>query len=197
MSCEQSSAETEEAGVDSTRDRILRITLRLLEEHGYSAVTTESIAADARVSKATIYRHWTSRQHVVVEATRLRFGPVEVHDLGSFQKEIKWILEHRLADYREPGTLRLVGSLIGAATNDDELRAVFDDWIEQFSEAIRHATERGVARGDVRDDVDTSALEVLAAGVIARTVITQKSFSPAEVDELATLITRAAARFVS
>ena len=197
MSCAPTFAETEEAGVDSTRDRILRVTLRLLEEHGYSAVTTESIAADARVSKATIYRHWTSRQHLVVEATRLRFGPVEAYDLGSFQEEIKWILEHRLADYREPGTLRLVGSLVGAATNDDELRAVFDDWIEQFSEAIRHATERGVARGDVRDDVDTSALEILAAGVIARTVITQKCFSPAKVDELATLIAEAAGQAAS
>jgi AcrR family transcriptional regulator len=197
MSCEQSSAETEEeTGLDSTRDRILRITLRLLEEHGYSAVTTEAIAADARVSKATICRHWTSRQHVV-EATRLRFGPVEVHDLGSFQKEIKWILEHRLAGYREPATLRLVDSLIGVATNDDEFRAVLDDWIEQFSEAIRQAAERGIAQGDVRDDVDTSALEVLAAGVIARTAITQKSFSPAEVDVPAMLIAEAAGHAVS
>ena len=180
------------ADEDMTRERILRVTLRLLEEHGYSAVTTESIAADARVSKATIYRLWTSKQHVVVEAARLRFGPVEVHDLGSFETEIRWILEHRLADYREPGTLRLVGSLVGAATNDDKLRAVFDDWIDQLTGAIHHATERGIARGDVRSDVDTATLEILVAGVIARSVITQKSFSPADVDELAALIAAAA-----
>lgn len=184
---------------EMTRERILRVTLRLLEEHGYSAVTTESIAAAARVSKATIYRLWTSKQHVVVEAARLRFAPVEDHDLGSFEKEVRWILEHRLADYREPGTLRLVGSLFGAATNDDKLRAVFDDWIDQLTVAIRHATERGIARGDVRSDVDTEALEVLIAGVIARSVITQKSFSPAAVHELASLIAAAALqpRFVS
>ena len=126
----------------STRDRILRVTLRQLEEEGYSAVTTESIAAEARVSKATIYRFWSSKQHVVVEAARLRFGPVEVDDLGSFEAEIRWILEHRLADYREPGTLRLVGSLAGAATTDDKLRAVFDEWIDQLTEAIHHASER-------------------------------------------------------
>lgn len=185
------SAQTAEAEVADTRDRILRVTLHLLEENGYSAVTTESIATAARVSKATIYRLWTSKQHVVVEATRLRFGPVEAQDLGSFEAEIRWILEHRLADYRKPGTLRLVGSLIGAATNDNTLRAVLDDWIDQFGHAIRHATERGVGRGDVRHDVDIAALETLAAGVIARAVITQKCFSPADVDDIAALIARA------
>jgi len=176
----------------STRDKILRVTLRLLEEQGYSAVTTDSIASEARISKATIYRFWTSKQQVVVEAARLRFGPVQVHDLGSFEKEIRWILEHRLADYRDRGTLRLVGSLVGAATTDPKLKGVFDDWIEQLSEAIRQATERGITRGDVRPDADTFALESLVAGVVARTVITQASFSSATVDELAVLIAGAA-----
>jgi len=177
---------------DLPREKILRATLRLLEEQGYDAVTTGSIAAEARVSKTTIYRHWASKAEVVVEAARLRFGRVEVDDLGSFEREIGWILEHRLADYRQPGTLRLVGSLVGASTGDPQLKVVFEDWIEQFSEAIHRATQRGIARGDVNPEVDTFALESLAAGVVARTVITQTSFPPATVDELAGLIAAAA-----
>lgn len=45
--------------------------------------------------------------------------------------------------------------------------------------------------------IDTSALEVLVAGVIARTVITRKSFAPAEVDVPAVLIAEAAGHAVS
>lgn len=183
---------TGQTDATAVRSRILQVTLHLLEEHGYSAVTTESIATEARVSKATIYRLWTTKQQLVVDAARSRFSPVDVQDLGSFQKEIRWILEHRLADYRRAGTLRLVGSLVGAATTDPKLRAVFDDWIEHLTQAIRLASERGVKRGDVRSDIDLLAVETLVAGVVARTVITQASITPDTVDELAALIAQAA-----
>lgn len=176
----------------ATRNRILTVTLRQLEDNGYASVTTESIAGEARISKATIYRLWPSKQRLVVDAARLRFGPVEVRDLGSFEKEIRWILEHRLADYREAGTLQLVASLVGAATTDATLKAVFEEWIDQLSDSIHRAIERGIARGDVHADVDTFALESLIAGVVARTVVTQTSFASATVDELAVLIACAA-----
>lgn len=176
-----------------TRVKILRATLDLLERCGYSMVTTDAIAAEARVSKATIYLLWPTKQHIVVDAARLRLGPIEVRDLGSFEAEVRSILEHRLADYRDPGTLRLVGSLAGAATADATLKTVFVGWIEQLSDAIHESTERGINRGDVRPSVDTYALESLIAGVVARTVITQQSFSPTMVEELAALIAAAAA----
>lgn len=174
------------------RDRILHATLDLLESDGYPAVTTDAIAASARVSKATIYQFWPSKQHVVVEAARKRLGPVEPVDLGSFEAEIRWILERRLGDYREPGTLRMVGSLVGAATTDPQLRIVFEDWIQQLSDSILEVTRRGVTRGDVHPGVDEFALESLVAGVVARTVITQLSFEPSTVDELVRLISAAA-----
>jgi AcrR family transcriptional regulator len=180
------------AGTD-VKGTILRTTYRLLEERGYSAVTTDDIAAEARVSKATIYRHWRSKQQIVVDAARMHFGKVEAPELGSFADEIHWILEHRAEDYREPGTLRLVGSLIGAATADPQLQAAFVEWVEQLSRAIRRVIQRGIARGDVQSDVDIFALETIIAGIVARTVVAQQSFSPATVDTLVALITKAAA----
>jgi hypothetical protein len=51
--------------------------------------------------------------------------------------------------------------------------------------------QRGIARGDVRSDVDILALEVIVAGVVARTVISQQSFSGPTVDGIAALIAAA------
>lgn len=123
---------------------------------------------------------------------RLRFRPVEAPDLGSFDNEIRWVLEHRLDDYCQPGTLRLVGSLVGTVTSDPQLKVVFEEWIEQLSRAIRQVIERGSPRGDVRPEVNTSVLESLVAGIVAHTIILQKNFSPATVSELAGLIASAA-----
>ncbi|MFC2153791.1 TetR/AcrR family transcriptional regulator [Actinomycetota bacterium] len=177
----------------SVRRAILDSTYGLLIDHGYADVTTDDIAAAARVSKATIYRHWETKQALVVAAARMHFGEVEPPDLDSFPDEIRWILEHRAKDYRETGTLRLVGGLLGAATTDPQLQTLFTDWVEQLTRAVRHAIQRGIARGDVRPEVDGYALETLVAGVVARTVVAQHSISSATVEAVVELVTRAVA----
>ncbi|MBT8217132.1 MAG: TetR/AcrR family transcriptional regulator [Acidimicrobiia bacterium] len=175
------------------RTSILDTTYDLLISRGYADVTTDDIAAAAKVSKATIYRHWRTKQELVVAAARKHFGDVEEHTLDSFADEIGWILEHRSRDYREPGTLRLVGSLVGAATTDPQLQALFAEWVEQLSRAVRSVIQRGIARGDVRPDVDILALETLVAGVVARAVVAQHSFTSATVESLVEMISTAAA----
>lgn len=178
---------------DPTRAQVLDVTYRLLEEKGYAAVTTDDIAAGARVSKATIYRLWRTKQEIVVDAARMHFGKVDAPDLGSFRAEVHWILEHRMRDYRDPKTLRLVAGLVGAAVVDSQLQALFDEWVAQLSAAIRAVVERGIARGDVGSDVDMFALESLIAGVVSRTVITQSGFSPETIESIVALIASAAA----
>ncbi len=186
----------EPVGADENGERvraaILDTTYDLLIDKGYAEVTTDDIASAARVSKATIYRHWRSKQELVVDAARKHFGKVDAPDLGSFGEEIHWILEHRLEDYREPGTLRLVGSLVGAATSDPQLQSLFTEWVEQLSRSIRRAIQRGIARGDVRPEVDILALETVIAGIVARTVVAQHSFSLATVTGIVDLISTAA-----
>ena len=123
---------------------------------------------------------------------RTHFGTVEAPDLGSFRAEILWVLEHRLKDYRQPGTLRLVGSLVGAATSDPQLQVVFTEWVEQLNRSIRQVIQRGIASGDVAPDVDIFTLETVIAGVVARAVVAQQSFSSQTVGSIVDLISAAA-----
>lgn len=176
------------ADMDPTQETILRTTLALLEQRGYPNVTTDLIAAEAQVSKATLYRYWRTKQQLVVDAMRLHMNALEVPDLGVFRDEVRWLLELRLDLYRQPKILRLVGGLVGAATSDPQLQAIFTEWVEQLSRAIRQVIQRGIARGDVRPDVDLHAVETLIAGVIARTVVLQQSFSPTTISEISALI---------
>src|ERR1700728_3985107 len=47
---------------------ILEVTLRLLQEHGYDQLTIDAVAAEARASKATVYRRWPSKAELVLAA---------------------------------------------------------------------------------------------------------------------------------
>lgn len=173
---------------DPTRSTILRVTLKLLEDLGYNSVTTDLIAAEAQVSKTTIYRYWRTKQEAVIDAIRLNLVALDVPDLGSTEEEVRWILQHRLEDYRNPGTLRLVAGLVGASTSDPQFRPLFDEWIDRLGRAVRQVIQRGMMRGDVRRGIDVAALETLIAGVVARAVVMQQSFSPDTIDHIVELL---------
>lgn len=53
---------------EATRRSILSATLTLLKSESVQSITVEAIAREAGVSKATIYRWWTSKTSVVIDA---------------------------------------------------------------------------------------------------------------------------------
>src|SRR5579875_3189601 len=52
------------------RARILEAALEVLQDVGFANATTDAIAERAGASKATIYRWWTNKSAVVMEALR-------------------------------------------------------------------------------------------------------------------------------
>ena len=58
-------------------------TIDLMERHTYGAVTIDAVARASGVSKSTIYRHWPSRQVLVLDAfTHETNRLTEVADTG-------------------------------------------------------------------------------------------------------------------
>ncbi|MFA9557726.1 TetR/AcrR family transcriptional regulator [Evansella sp. AB-rgal1] len=58
--------------LDLSRNKvILTATLELLAERGFDALTIDAVAAKAKVGKATIYRRWSSKTDLVIDAASL------------------------------------------------------------------------------------------------------------------------------
>ncbi|WP_053206186.1 TetR/AcrR family transcriptional regulator [Jiangella muralis] len=51
----------------ATRGEIVEAGLRLFDERGYEAVTMEQIAADAGVSRRTLYRHFPTKDRILLD----------------------------------------------------------------------------------------------------------------------------------
>src|SRR5205085_2339194 len=71
---------------------ILEATIALLGEVGFSGLTIDGIAARAGVGKATIYRHWSSKAEVAVEAFKAFIPPLDDPDTGSFADDVRAVL---------------------------------------------------------------------------------------------------------
>lgn len=137
-----------------------------LVENGYAAFTIEAVCARAHTGKASIYRRWSSKQLLVLEAfgaampcptdiTPADLGDVTTRDaLISTGTQMAAILSGRMG--------QLAAALAGQAVRDAELGELMrTSFIDQRCDWLVELLTRGVARGEVRVGADNR----LVAGV--------------------------------
>jgi AcrR family transcriptional regulator len=135
---------------------ILKATAELLEEKGYRDICIEAIASRAGVGKQTIYRWWPSKAAVVMEAySEKATQNIPTPDTGSVKQDLYQILQQLFAMLTTTTTGTAVTGLIAEAQMDASLAEAFR---EQFIKCRRAATrtilERGIARGELRPDLN-------------------------------------------
>jgi TetR/AcrR family transcriptional repressor of multidrug resistance operon len=135
-----------------TRERLARAALELFTTQGYHASTTPQIATKAGVAEGTIYRHFTSKEHLLNEIYRsaVRLFTNAIQDsrpqLPCRERLEQIATAWRDLATREPAMVRLVFvSRIGALL-DDKSREVQKELREEFERLIAS----GKAAGDVR-----------------------------------------------
>ncbi|MGQ4514764.1 TetR/AcrR family transcriptional regulator C-terminal ligand-binding domain-containing protein [Streptomyces sp. DW26H14] len=153
---------------------ILAATLEQLAEHGYRDLTMEGVASHAGVHKATLYRWWTSKGHLVGWALGASLSTGPIPDTGDTRKDLVTWLQTTIANY----TSTAAGSALPGLLNDlaresgtlDSFRAVFlDERRANCAEVIQH----GIDRGDIPADADVELfMDVLAGPVFYRQLMT-------------------------
>jgi AcrR family transcriptional regulator len=102
---------------------ILRATYELLGEAGYQGLRVDAVAARARASKATLYRHWPTKAGLVVDAVRICKGSgAAAPDTGSLRGDlVGWFTELAGLISGEEGPI--MAGLFTAMHHDPELAA--------------------------------------------------------------------------
>ncbi|WP_234346660.1 TetR/AcrR family transcriptional regulator [Cellulomonas timonensis] len=161
---------------DHTRDAvILEAALDVLAEHGYDAMTIEMVAAAAKAGKATLYRRWPSKAHLVVDAvgTLANLTPdlAQLPDTGTLRGDL--IALSRVADPQlDDRKCRIVAGLCSAFPREPELAAVVRErLLEPLKTLIWVLLDRAKARGEIPPDRDLGLLALtLPAMVLYNTV---------------------------
>ncbi len=151
---------------EEAHQAILEATLELLVEVGFSALTVEGVASRAGVGKATIYRRWASKLPLVVEAFGQLPGFEEV-DTGNVAEDLKQMLRGYIQVFNSTPLASALPSLAGERAHNPELSELFDPVSRQRRQPLRHALERGVARGELPADLDLELAADLVVGPIA------------------------------
>jgi AcrR family transcriptional regulator len=162
---------TERPRVEGDREQeILDATLEVLADVGYDRLTMDAVAARAKASKATLYRRWTNKVSLVIEALQHTKGPAEFPDTGSLRGDLQ-ALACGMGGLGDRTAVAQFASVLTAIARDDDFAAAFRaQVVGPKIAASQQLWERARQRGELRDDVDLSLLEPALAGIVLHRV---------------------------
>ncbi len=128
---------------------ILLATLDVLAEKGMGGLSIEEVAARAGVGKTTIYRRWSSRGTLALDAFLAEFeGQQALPDTGSFAGDLKAALSSWVSAVSGTSAGKLLVGLIAEIQQDRSLAAAWQDQViaplrAQYSIMLDRAINRG------------------------------------------------------
>jgi AcrR family transcriptional regulator len=175
---------------EQARVAILRSTLKLLGENGFSEFTMEAVAAHASVGKATVYRWWPNKAALIADAfagstTRKLHFP----DTGSVRTDMSQQMRQLIKIFRSRRG-RIVAAILSGGQSDRDLIAAFRDRFLWPRRREAYATlRRGIQRGELRRDLDLDLLlDSLYGPIYMRFLIRHAKLTPEFVDRLCELV---------
>jgi AcrR family transcriptional regulator len=151
---------------------ILQATLEVLAEVGYPNLTMEEVARAAGVGKATIYRWWDSKLHLVLEAAAPHLEIGLVPDTGTTRNDLLAATDQVIHTYANPIAAIVIYAVIADLEQDVRLRDTFRAvWVLPWRQSLTEALERGVARGDLAAGTDIPFVVDLIVGIVFQRVL--------------------------
>lgn len=164
---------TERLSGPERRDRIVQAVIAVMAEQGLAGTTTRRIAEKAGVSEAALYRYFTGKKALVLEALE-RVGNIPLQILSSlpategnvFESIIKMSdgFYEFVMDHPEESML-LFETVTGS--RDPAIRTALSDKFMDYTLVMSAMFDEGKKDGSVRDDLDSTvaAWHIMALGI--------------------------------
>ncbi len=179
---------------DHTRDpEILDAALDVLAETGYDGMTIDMVAARAKAGKATLYRRWSSKTELVLDAVAcMKSSDVDYTsppDTGSLRGDLVAMV--KTPNIREgERKLKVMAGIVSMIARDPQLAAAAHEaLVEPRAAANRIIFQRAVDRGEIPADSDLDTLCMIGPAMMTyRVLMLQKpvtrDFSLAVIDRI-------------
>ncbi len=157
--------------VEGVREgEILAATLEVLVDVGYDRLTMDAVAARAKASKATLYRRWSTKLRLVMDALHTTKEPPTEIDTGSLRGDLEQLF-CGMGGVVDKQAVAVFGSVITAVARDQDFAETYRrEFIGPRLAVSRQIWERARARGELRDNLDLALLEPALAGIVLHRV---------------------------
>ncbi len=167
---------------DHTRDDdLLDATLDVLAEVGYEGMTMDLVARRAGAGKATIYRRWSSKEALLLDAVaHMKQQQVDLENLpdtGTLRGDLLGLFKPQSIEEAERRLSIMAGVAAMLSVNKGLAEAVHAAIVEPWATAHRILMERARERGDISREADIGTASTVVASMAAyRALIQRKPF---------------------
>lgn len=172
---------------DVTRDAAIHeAAIGLLKEVGYDGLSMAAIAAQAGVSKATIYRRWANKAAVVASAVEHQpTGTTPEPRGGKLRDDLLDVLQWLAQQIAEQDMAMLAAVLAGMRSDPDLAAAMrgrlHRDEAAMLERSLRRAAKRGEA---LHPHADSLFAEIAPAVIVHRLLIVGEACDPPFLEHL-------------
>jgi len=168
----------------ATQEAVLKASLELTQEIGYSKLTMEGLAAKAGVGKQTIYRWWPSKAAVVLEAfTQDASSTVAVKLTGNRQADLATFLTAVFRRMNGPSGLIFRSLLSEALINPEFSAELYEHYLTSRVDALTAILQQQTTR-PISADTLSQAIEMIYGAIWYR-LIARKPITPTIANRLA------------
>ncbi|HEX2576282.1 MAG TPA: TetR/AcrR family transcriptional regulator [Aquihabitans sp.] len=145
----------EDPRISRTRRAVLDAAVELLVEGGADAVTIDAVVARSKVAKSTIYRHWDTRDDVLLAALHACGPDLEDPDpaLGTVEA-LRRIVRSVAEMTSDPVTARAISTILLLRLERPSLQGLEPDLEKDQIKVLRRVLDRGVEEGVIRPGYD-------------------------------------------
>jgi AcrR family transcriptional regulator len=161
---------------DHTRDpEILEAAIEVLAETGYDGMTMDLVATRAKAGKATVYRRWSSKAELVLEAVScMKSGDIDydhLPDTGTLRGDLLAMIKpHSIEDAKRK--LEVMAGVISMLSRAPELAdAANAALVEPRAKANRILFQRAIDRGEISADCDVETLSLISPSMASYRVL--------------------------
>ena len=151
---------------EQARRAVLDAALRLVDRDGYGSVTIKGIAEEAGVGRQTVYRWWTSKAAILLEAVAEQAGSLAAPGpTGDAEEDLRTLLRltYALTDRAGP----VIAGLMADATHDPDFLGVLrDGLLAPRRKVVRDILERGQRSGQFGADTDLALVTDMVWGTM-------------------------------
>jgi AcrR family transcriptional regulator len=146
------------------RDATLKAAYELLTESGLGGTSLDEVSRRSGVAKTTIYRYWTNRSALLLEACMQHAPKLDAPDTGSLRGDLialAALMAQRLQTGRWSSALP---SIIDAAERDREIAELQTLQHKGMMAVFDIVAARARRRNELRADIEPSELTAAIAG---------------------------------
>ncbi|MGN6693898.1 MAG: TetR/AcrR family transcriptional regulator [Aquihabitans sp.] len=165
-----------DARIERTRTAVMEAATELLLEGGPSAITMDGVVARSGVAKSTLYRHWPTRDALVIDVfSHIAPNLPDPDPNLTFEEGLRVLAHSFVAIVSDPYWKRLIPAMLLLKSEMHEIDELNADLQQHQSDVVTPVLECGMHEGWLPEGFDAQCVSTLLIGPILMAALTEST----------------------